>query len=72
VLARDDAAIMFDHINQIPHWGLLRMAFIAAVLCAAGLIAGAVALLRRFRRNRRQRRRTERPARSAGPGLRRN
>ena len=45
---------MFDHINQIPHWGLLRMAFIAAVLCAAGLIAGAVALLRRFRRNRRQ------------------
>jgi hypothetical protein len=45
---------MFDHINQIPHWGLLRVAFIAAVLCAAGLIAGLVALLRTFRRNRRQ------------------
>jgi hypothetical protein len=41
---------MFDHINPIADWSLLRVAFIVAVVCAAGLIAGAAMLLRRFRR----------------------
>jgi hypothetical protein len=45
---------MFDHITPIADWSLLRVAFVAALVCAACLIAGAVALLRAFRRNRRQ------------------
>jgi len=45
---------MFDQIIPMGYWSLVRLALIAAVVCAAGLIAGAVALLRRFRRNRRQ------------------
>lgn len=45
---------MFDQIIPMGYWSLVRLALIAAVVCAAGLIAGAVVLLRRFRLHQRQ------------------